>query len=156
MHYLDDSILVLVDSTEFGGRAKEDLFMNSRDRLREGEFRNKIEKQLEELLKRHPGLRELRERRRREEMEGKIGDSKPLVEVIEKVIRKSPTLAKLFVEGVKLPNPFDLRGVKEGKIFKGKQFPTFFKLKERCPKERPKLCPINRRFRVQFETDAEN
>lgn len=109
MSYLDDSILVLVDSTEFDGRYKEDLFMNSRDRLRGGELRNKIEKQLEELLKRHPGLRELRERRRKEEIEGKIGDSKPLVEVIEKMIKRSPTLSKLFVEGVKLPNPFDLR-----------------------------------------------
>lgn len=36
MSYLDDSILVLVDSTEFDGRYKEDLFMNSRDRLRGG------------------------------------------------------------------------------------------------------------------------
>lgn len=122
----------------------------------DGKLKTKIEKELEELLKRHPGLRELSARRRKEEIAGKIGGSKPLVEVIEKVIKRSPTLSKLFVEGVKLPNPFDLRGVKTGKIFKGKRFPTFFKLKEGCPKERPKLCPINRRFRVQFETDAEN
>jgi hypothetical protein len=108
------------------------------------------------LLKRHPGLRELRERRRREEIAGKIGDSKPLVEVIEKVIKRSPTLSKLFVEGVKLPNPFDSRDYKAGGVFKGKRFPTFFKLKEDYPKERPKQCPINRRFRVQFETDSEN
>lgn len=108
------------------------------------------------MLKRHTGLRELKERRRKEEIEGKIGDSKPLVEVIEKMIKRSPTLSKLFVEGVKLPNPFDLRDFKEGDVFKGKRFPSFFKLKEGYPKERPKHCPINRRFRVQFETDAEN
>ncbi|MCK4733995.1 MAG: hypothetical protein KAT65_16195 [Methanophagales archaeon] len=156
MSYLDDSILVLVDCTEFEGRYKEDLFMNSRDRLRAGELRSKIERELEELLKKHPGLRELKERRRREEIAGKIGDSKPLVDVIEKVIKKSPTLSKLFVEGVKLPNPFDLRGLNKDEIFKGRQFPTFLKLKEDCPEEKPKHCPINRRFRVQFETDAEN
>jgi hypothetical protein len=44
MSYLDDSILVLVDCTEFDGRYKEDLFMNSRDRPREGELRSKIER----------------------------------------------------------------------------------------------------------------
>lgn len=156
MSYLTDSILVLVDCTEFEGRAREDLFMTSRDRLVDGKLKTKIEKELEELLKRHPGLRELSARRRKEEIAGKIGDSKPLVEVIEKVIKRSPTLSKLFVEGVKLPNPFDLRGVKEGEVFKGKRFPTFFKLKAVYPKERPKHCPINKRFRVQFETDAEN
>lgn len=156
MSYLDDSILVLVDCTEFEGRYKEDLFMNSRDRLRAGELRSKIDKELVELIKKHPGLRELRERRRKEEIAGKIGDSKPLVEVIERLIQKSPTLSKLFVEGVKLPNPFDLRSFNEQETFKGKQFPTFFELQGDYFEERPKHCPINRRFRVHFETDAEN
>jgi hypothetical protein len=40
--------------------------MNSRDRLRGSEFENAIERELEDLLKRHEGLRQLNERRRRE------------------------------------------------------------------------------------------
>jgi len=156
MSYLEDSILVLADCTKFDGRAKEDLFMASRDRLCHGELRSKIEERLEELLKKHQGLRELKERRRREEIEGKVGDAKPLLETIEKIIKKSPTLSKLFVEGAKLTNPFDLRGVKEQKTFKGKEYPTFFKLKEDYPLEGAKHCPINRKFRIEFETDVEN
>jgi len=156
LSYLQDSILVLVDCSNFDARSREDLFMNSRDRLRDGELKRKIEKELEELLRKHPGLRELKERRRREEIEGKIGESKPLIETIEKIIKRSPTLSKLFVEGVKLTNPFDLRGVQKREEFKGKKHPTFFKLRNDYPLEKPKQCPINRRFRVQFETDAEN
>lgn len=156
MSYLADSILVIVDCTDFDPVPREDLFMTSRDRLRHSKLRARIEEELEELIKKHPGLREIREKRRREELESKIGDSKPLLETVEKIIRRSPTLSKLLVEGAKLTNPFDLRGTKEGTHFKGKKFPSFFRLKEDYPKDKPKCCPINRRFRVQFETDAEN
>ena len=157
MSYLADSLLIIADCSKFDGRTREDLFMNSRDRLREGELKKEVESKLADLIKKHQGLRELKERRRREEIEGKIGDAKPIVEVIEKVIKNSPALSKLFVEGVKIANPFNL--IKTGqdeKPFKGKQYPTYFKLKKELPSNKPKYCPINQRFRVQFETDAEN
>jgi len=156
LSYLKGSILVLIDCSKFEGRVREDLFMNSRDRLREGELKKEIEKELEEILKKHKGLRELKEKRRRKEIEGKIGDAKPLLNAIENTIKKSPTLSKLFIEGVKLTDPFDLRGVTTKEIYEGKRFPSFFKLVREYPKEKPKTCPINKRFRIQFETDAEN
>lgn len=95
MAYLANSLLITADCTKFDGRTREDLFMNSRDRLREGELKKEIEEKLEELIKKHQGLRELKERRRREEIEGKTGDAKPLVQIIEKVIKNSPALTKL-------------------------------------------------------------
>lgn len=157
MSYLADSLLIIADCSKFDGRTREDLFMNSRDRLREGGLKKEIESKLIDLIKKHQGLRELKERRRREEIEGKIGDAKPLVEVIEKVIKNSPALSKLFVEGVKITNPFNLTitGQNE-KPFKGKQYPTYFRLRKEFPYNKPKHCPLNQRFRVQFETDAEN
>ncbi len=158
MSYLADSIILLVDCSNFDGRIREDLFMNSRERLRSGELKNEIEEKLEDLLKNHPGLRELKEKRRREEIEGKIADPEQVVIAIEKVIKSSPSLSRLFVEGVKITNPFKLSytGVKEGE-YKGKIFPTFFIPKgSEFTKEKPKHCPINQRFRVQYETDAEN
>jgi len=112
---------------------------------------------LADLIKKHQGLRELKERRRREEIEGKISDAKPLVEVIEKVIKNSPALSKLFVEGVKIANPFNLTKTGQNeKPFKGKQYPTYFRLRKEFPSNKPKHCPNNQSFRVQFETDAEN
>jgi len=157
MDYLSDSILIVVDCSKFTQRTREDLFMNSRDRLRDGvPIRYEIEKQLEELIRNHPGLRALREQRRREEIENKLQDSKPLAEVIENIVKKSPSLSKLFLEGVRIRNPFNLVDTKVGTKFTGKEFPSYFRLSKQFPKENPKSCPINRRYRVQFETDAEN
>ena len=152
MSYLADSILVTIDCTNFTGRTREDLFMNSRDRLRGGELKSQIEKKLEELLSNHPGLRALRERRRREEIQSKLEDSKPLKELLEDILKKSPSLASLLIPGLKLKTPFDLRDVSEKEQYIGKEFPTYFKILLKGAKE----CPINSKFRIQYETDATN
>lgn len=55
--YLSDSILVILDCSDFDGRSREDLFMNSRDRLSNCPLKADIESALEDLLKNHPGLR---------------------------------------------------------------------------------------------------
>jgi hypothetical protein len=152
MSYLADSILVTIDCTDFTGRTREDLFMNSRDRLRGGDLRDQIERELEELLNNHPGLRALRERRRREEIQGKLEDSKPLKEMLEDILKKSPSLSSLLIPGFKIKSPFDMRGVSEKEDFVGKEYPTYF----RIMLDEVKLCPINSRFRIQYETDATN
>jgi len=156
MGYLADSLLVMVDCAEFDGRAREDLFMNSRDRLRAGVLRSQIERRLEEILKNHPGLRDLRERRRREDVENKLEDSKPLADIIRSIIEKSPTLAKLFVQGMTLPNPFRVKRASAQDSFDGKRYPTYFRLTKAYPLDRPKQCPINVRVRVQYTTDVAN
>lgn len=152
MSYLADSILVTIDCTGFTGRTREDLFMNSRDRLRGGELKDQIEQKLEDLLRNHQGLRALREKRRREEIQSKLEDSKPLKEVLEDILKKSPALSSLFIPGFKLRTPFDLRDVSGKEEFAGKEFPTYFKIRLKGVKE----CPINSKFRIQYETDAAN
>lgn len=152
MSYLADSILVTIDCTDFTGRTREDLFMNSRDRLRGGDLKDQIERELEELLNGHPGLRALRERRRREEIQDKLEDSKPLKEMLEDILKKSPALSSLLIPGFKLKSPFDMRSVREKEEYVGKDYPTYF----RIMLEEVKPCPINSRFRIQYETDAAN
>lgn len=156
MSYISDSILVLVDCSKFNRRTQEDLFMNSRDRLRDTPIRDKIIEQLEDLIKNHEGLRALREKRRKEEMENKLSDSKPLKEVLEKIIKKHPSLSKFLIEGGKISNPFNLDNCKTKEEFAGKRFPTYFKLTKDYEKDNPKIAYKNKRFRIQFETDAEN
>lgn len=128
MSYLADSLLVILDCSDFDGRSREDLFMNSRDRLRSGELRSQIERMLEDIIKNHQGLRELRERRRREEIDSKLGDSKPLADVIEDILKKYPTLSKLFIDGARIPNPFKIKVAKPDEIYEGMKFPTYFAL----------------------------
>jgi hypothetical protein len=155
MGYLKDSLLVIVDCSNLDDILKEDLFMNSRDRLSTCELRNLIERELERLIKEHPGLRELKDIRRQAEIKNRLHESKPLTDVIEKVIKNSPTLAKLLPIGSKLPNPFRLIETGTGQTYHGKKFPTYFRLKK-AHKGFIKDCPMNWRFRVQFETDVSN
>lgn len=157
MSYLSDSILILVDCSKIDKRKHEDLFMNSRDRLCDGPLKDEIEQQLEDIIKNHQGLKALREKRVREDIENKLQDSKPLADVLENIIKKSPSLSSLFLQGIRIKNPFKLIGVTEIGKFKGKEFPAYFKLTKEYSKGKPKFCPINnRKFRIQYETDAEN
>jgi hypothetical protein len=158
LSYLADSILVVVDCTALSGRAREDLFMNSRDRLSAAPLRHVIEEELEVLLKNHDGLRELKNRRRDEELQERLKDSKPLEEVLEALLRHSPTLSQLFLLGNRATNPFKPKSVKsEEKAFEGKRFPTYFRFKgKEYGAQLSRDCHINTRCRVPFETDAVN
>ena len=156
MNYLSDSILVIIDCSKIDRRKQEDLFMNSRDRLGSGPLQSDIERQLEDIIKNHQGLKALRERRRREVVKNKLKDSKPLADVLQNIIKKSPSLLSLFKQGVRIKNPFKFTDVTEQEKFKGKIFPTYFTLAKEYSNKNPKFCHINMRFRIQYETDAEN
>jgi hypothetical protein len=158
LSYLADSILVIADCTKLSGRAREDLFMNSRDRLSGGELRQQIEESLEDLLKQHDGLRALKERRRREEIESKLDDAKPLEDILERLLKQSPTLSNLFLHGLRASTPFKTIEAQAGEQqFKGRRFPTYFKFKGKdYGDELKRECHVNMRCRLAFETDAEN
>lgn len=158
LSYLSDSILVIVDCTAITGRGRELLFMNSRDRLRGGELCKEVEQELEDLLKNHAGLRALRERRRREEIELRIQDSKPLEQILEKLLKQSPTLANLFLFGKHASNPFkQIKTGADDKRFEGKSYPTFFKFKGKdYGQVLNRETHVNTRCRISFETDAAN
>lgn len=153
MAYLSDSLLVIVECDGIGARTREDLFMNSRDRLRSGDLRQAIEGELQDILRSHPGLRELRERRRREEIENRLADSRPLKNVLNDILKKSPALTALFITGADLSNPFRSKLVGEQESFEGKPHPSYFTLKRG---DEFKKVHINLRFRAQFETDVVN
>lgn len=158
MGRLDDSILVSVDCSNLSGRAREDLFMNSRDRLRGGDLRDEIEHELEIMIRDHQGLKDLRERRRREEIEKKIGDSKPLEEALESILKSSPSLISLFLDGARLPNPFKSKEVSsKDQRYEGKPHPSYFKFfKFPYGHKLERDAAINMRCRIAFETDVVN
>lgn len=156
MDYLKDSILVIADASGFSTLAREDLFMNSRDRLSEGELRDAVEDELERVIREDPLLRELREKRRREALDAIVSDKKPLKDALEKVIKNSPSLAALFITGKDLGNPFKSVAASISKDpYTGSYFPTYLDLMKKHEKRNER--PINRkRIQFQFETDAQN
>lgn len=156
--YLADSLLVTIDCSNMNPRLREDLFMNSRDRLRDGELKQEIEEQLREMLRSHPGLMDLQARRREEDIKDRLQDSKPLEDVLQSLLKKSPTLSSLFLQGMRMPNPFKLQGTGgEPKKFKGKRFPTFFRFRNLKDDENlVRNSHLNQRVRLSFETDVGN
>lgn len=156
LSYLADSILVILDCSEIDGRAREDLFMNSRDRLATCPLKSEIERQLEELLKKHPGLSILKDKRRREEIESKLSDQQPLSDVLKDILKKSPTLARLFVQGLKLASPFNTNDAANAKVYVGETFPSIFTLTKKFPNDNPKQAHLKSKFRVEFQTDVAN
>jgi hypothetical protein len=158
LNYIADSILVTVDCGNISGRAREDLFMNSRDRLSHNPIRYAIEKQLEEMLKQHQSLRALKEKRRSEEIQSKLADEKPLEDILKSLLEHSPTLSALFLQGQRLANPFKtIQVAAKPQEFHGKKHPTYFKFKGKdYGRELRKDCHVNQRCRITFETDAAN
>ena len=157
MNRLGDSLLVIVDCSGISGRHREDLFMNSRDRMEQGEFLRAIERELESILKDNRLLRDLREHRRREDVEAKLQDSKPFKDVLESILRKSPSLATLFGATGPLSNPFKSAKGKIGSDFRGKRFPSFFRFRNMdYGKELQRTTALNARSRIMFETDVVN
>ena len=68
----------------------------SGDRLEKGDLFVEIQNQFTEVIKNSPGLKELRSKRWQEATKDKLQDSKPLVEILEKVIKTSPVLSKIL------------------------------------------------------------
>ena len=157
LNRLEDSILVILDCSQISGRNREDLFMNSRDRMEQGQFLRDIENELQSALKDNSALRALRELRRREDVESKLQDSKPFREVLESIFRKSPTMAAMFGGTGPLPNPFRSTTSNNGKPFVGKAHPSFFRFQHlQYGRELKRTTAINMRSRIPFTTDVVN
>lgn len=161
--YLSDSLLVYADCTAIDGEVRENLFMNSRDRLREGALAKQLEDEVSYVLSHHPVLKELNSRRRAQMIENQLQDERPLADALRDIVKNHSTLAKLFKSGFKLATAFPPGGqaVGQGKgesaNFTGVRFPTYFRVrghKSESPFRRD--AQLDRRARITFETDVEN
>ena len=152
-----DDLMVFVECDEMGDENREDLFMPSRDRLTENDFKVELIDVLEQTLKNDETLRQLRNKRQKELMSDKLKDDKPLADKLQNLIKSSPNLTALLQLGQRITAPFNANptGTQEEKPFKGEVYPTFFKVKGTSYGEPHKReCPINYRMRLTFETDA--
>jgi len=157
MAYLADSLLVLLDCSDLSGLTKEELFLNSRDRLAEAELERRIEEELADVIFNHGALRTLREQRRQEDTAAKLGNSKPLEDALNQILKRSPSLSALFLTGTRLSNPFSTVDVTVGCKFVGKPHPTVFKFKDRPYGDLlERTCNLGQRIRLTFETDVVN
>jgi hypothetical protein len=155
---LASDLLVVVDCTSLDPTQINDLFMSSRDRLADSPIAREIENHLQEELSSHEGLRALKSRRIQEEMKDNLSNNRPIEDVIRHVMKRSPTLARLFGQGDRLSNPFKPEHVQVAEVVPLLRLhPTFFRF---AGKEADfvltRAAHLGQRCRIQFVTDAEN
>ena len=157
MKPLADDLLVFVECDELCDSVREDLFMPSRDRLVENEFKRSLVDALEKTVRECQELRDLRNHRQQERMSARLKDEQPLADVLQSLIKSSPNLVTLLQLGQRIPAPFNTQSTASDKKteFKGVVYPSFFKTKGVEYGTPAKLArPINHRVRLTFETDA--
>lgn len=92
------------------------------------------------------------------DVEDQLADDKPMEDVLNRVLKSSPTLARIFGRGGRLQNPFKPDHVrKTEKPFQGKPNPTYFRFAGKAQGEvLERQAYWRRRVRLDFETDVEN
>lgn len=164
LSYLADSILVYADCTQIDGQTREDLFMNSRDRLSVNALSRQLESKLESFLRNESTLKDLQLQRRQKAIQDKLADDKPLNDVLQGLMKNNPILSKLFLLGQSISAPFPPAGAGKGAkskgsagTFVGKRYPEYFRFKDREDGETlSRTAQPGIRTRVTLETDAED
>jgi hypothetical protein len=156
LDFLKNDLMVVLNCTDLPARIREDLFMPSRDRLRECAAKKAFEEALETYLADHEELARLNLRRREEELRDRLADDRPLTEALKNVIDASPELRELFKMGTQMTTPSQPGDRIEA--FVGLRFPTYFR-PDRLPTDAEDWvvgCPLRGEAWARFVTDAVN
>jgi hypothetical protein len=154
---LAKDLLVVLDCSSLTAMEQHDMFMPSRDRLVEDNaFAMEVEKKIEQALHDHPGLRLLKNARQKMDIDEQLADNKPLEDALNRVLKNSPSLARLFGLGQRLHNPFKPE-LKEqlDKPFDGKPHPTFFRFAGKEEGEvLARAAHLDSKARIAFDSDV--
>lgn len=156
--YLWNTLLVFVDCTDISVRAREMLFMPSRDRLRDRGFRRSLEEALEDKLKNHPKLKEIASARRDRERAEAPQMTESFKRFLEEMLKRHPQLAGLLGPGLQIKNPHKpLSVVANDQPLNLHRFPSYFRFKN-VPGGAVyrREAHLNSQVRLTLETDAED
>lgn len=158
---LKDYLLINVECTKMKYEFRKDLFMASRDRLKDGakadELRNFIRKKLVKSK-----LDDIN-KRRKDTIGLESEDTSELIKSFAKNLSKDSDLFKLLQNTLKLeektkekPEKKENKGKneKQEKPFKPERFPSYFKLQQKANSPIP--VPVGGEKTLRFETDVED
>ena len=162
---LKDYLLIHVDCTKMKYEFRKELFMASRDRLKEGDEARKLREYLGNKLRKSK-LDDIN-RHRKESIGLDSEDTNELLKSFAKNLPKDSDLFKLLQNTLKLEEKKDKDAKKpeqkkdktkeEIKPFNPKRFPTFFKLHHSKEGERQVVSiPLDGEKLIKFDTDVEN
>ncbi len=163
---LKDYLLIHCDCTGMKSDFREELFMASRDRLKQGDESNQLRDYLGKKLRKST-LDEIN-RRRKESIGLESEDTTELLKSFAKNLPKDSDLFKLLQNTLKLEekkneenknkeeNKKPTKPKTEVKPFIPKRFPSFFKLHKKVDGVNAISLPIKGEKVVKFDTDVEN
>ncbi len=152
--FLSRTLLVSVDCTQMVPEAREDFLMASRDRVRQNEVYDAIYNTLREELRSHSGLEAHNARRKKKRLDETLSKDENATDYLQELLKSDPTLASMLGLG---GNVISTTGPsKEPAVYRGKKFPTYFRISKEPKGGLVKACALNRTIRIEFETDADN
>lgn len=160
---LKDYLLIHVDCTDMNPDFREELFMASRDRLKQGDEANALRDYLGKKLKKSQ-LDDIN-RKRKESIGLENEDTTELIKSFAKNLPKDSDLFKLLQNTLKLEEKREEKKNKkpsyrkqktEVKPFSPQRFPTFFHLHNRKEGINIITLPKNGEKSIKFDTDVEN
>lgn len=163
---LKHSLLIHVDCTRMRYNFRKELFMASRDRLKDGENTALLRKFIASKLSKNKGVLAEIEKKRKDSISVDSKDTADMLKSFSKNLPIDGALMKLLSQTFKL----DLKDNKikkkeadkpqqkeEKEPFKPKRFPSFLKIKANHTGEKPCInLPIGNEKIINLKTDVEN
>ncbi|WP_353158630.1 hypothetical protein [Myroides odoratus] len=160
---LKDYLLINVDCTKMKYEFRKDLFMASRDRLKNGVKAEELRDYLRKKLTKSK-LDDIN-KRRKDSIGLESEDTNELIKSFAKNLSKDSDLFKLIQNTLKLDEKVEGKSEKkepkanrsqekQEKPFKPERFPSFFKLQQKA--NNPIPVPIGGEKTLRFETDVED
>lgn len=164
---LREYMLVCIDCSQIGTTARQELFMASRDRLKQGGFYSELRQSIIDLLSKDTHLRQ-----KEQEYKGRVfretGEDRDMVQSLFSKLKGNQDIRKMFSGNngafsfftKKVKNPVQSEKQKEEKKEnkKLKRYPTLLKIKgfEKSSEDFVKVIHKGGKGKITLETDVEN
>ena len=164
---LKNHLLIHVDCTNMDYNFRKELFMASRDRLKDGAETRDLRKFLADKLGSKNGRLAEIEKRRKDSIAVESGDARELLKSFTQNLPMDSDLMKLLNQALKLEETKEKRKEKKGQEgqrkrkdvqpFNPQRFPSFFKRTPQSEAEKEVVAiPIGGEKTIPFDTDVEN
>ena len=167
LNLLKGHLLIHVDCTNMDYIFRKELFMASRDRLKDGEETRELRRFLAEKLGSKDGRLAEIQRMRKESISVESKDAKELLKSLTQNLPMDSDLMKLLAQTLKLDERTNGKPKKDKgktkkkqredpKPFNPQRFPSFFRRHAKGDAEKPVAVPLGGGRAILFDTDVED
>ena len=167
LNLLKEHLLIHVDCTNMDYIFRKELFMASRDRLKDGEETRDLRKFLADKLGSKNGRLAEIQRMRKESISVESKDAKELLKSLTQNLPMDSDLMKLLAQTLKLDERTNGKPKKDKgktkkkqredpKPFNPQRFPSFFRRHAKGDAEKPVAVPLGGGRAILFDTDVED